>query len=174
MSDHGGSCGSFLWSSINRVLDTCIDKQTVLTIQYRFVILQCPRATGARPSSFASPRRSIMKPLIFLLCALWRVSGVVIAQGDQPDCVFCYQARDYTCDGSTNCQTLTFTSPCEIDVYLSCAIGCANGVDVNHCRVTATLKHAGGVLPLVECVNWDQDRQAWDEETKTEYSFHKR
>jgi hypothetical protein len=99
-----------------------------------------------------------MKPLIFLLCALWRVSGVVLAQEDQPDCVFCYQARDYTCDGSTNCQTLTFTSPCEIDVYLSCAIGCANGVDVNHCRVTATLKHAGGVLPLVECVNWDQDR----------------
>jgi hypothetical protein len=99
-----------------------------------------------------------MKPFLSLIALLFGMAGLAFAQGDDPGCNFCYQARDYTCDGATNCATTTFTAPCDVDVYFRCEIGCGNSIDPTHCRVTAKITQAGVATPLKTCQNWDEER----------------
>ena len=95
-----------------------------------------------------------------LALAVFMLSLVAInfgwAQGDQPECEFCYSPRDYTCNGATNCESTAFTPQCDMNADFWCQIACSNGVEPSHCRVTAEIRQAGSAVPLATCENGDE------------------
>ena len=93
-----------------------------------------------------------MKPfMLILLCislctALW-------AQGEESD-PYCYMAVDSTCNGSTACETITFTHAGD-GAYLACWTICNAGGDPSNCKMTARITQFGSSTPVATCQNWD-------------------
>ncbi len=105
-----------------------------------------------------------------LLAVVLAFSTALWAQGDQPE-QFCYRAQDDRCNGAGNCASVSFTPVTNTTIYFRCQIACANGVDVAHCKVTATLTQAGATTPLATCKNWNE-QGCWDNSSATPISVN--
>jgi len=100
---------------------------------------------------------------LFLLLGLTLIAGLACAQGDSPT-PFCYQTRDNTCDGANQCATYTFTVNQSGDANFKCVVGCSNGVNPSHCKITTYLQKSGSGT-VYTCDNWD-GVDCWDAYTQ--------
>jgi hypothetical protein len=72
-------------------------------------------------------------------------------------CTFGVVVEDLTCNGATNCESTTFTVPCDNKNYsIECRVSCNPGTPAN-CKVTAILIRVGDTVEIARCQNWDEN-----------------